>query len=122
MFLRSVNELTAMEPVGTPRLFASVQYVGESYDNAVLLGQCEISTENQNFNQTFFFGMRVRRTGTQPIGTSNSIGEYEVPCVVTLPALLIADLRYGDVIDCLVGNGGAANWFFAEHGFMVMIR
>jgi hypothetical protein len=26
------------------------------------------------------------------------------------------------VIDCLVGNAGAANWFFAEHGFMVMIR
>jgi hypothetical protein len=122
MFLRSVNELTAMQPVSTPMLFASVQYVGEAYDNAVLLGQCEISTENQNFNQTFYFGMRVRRTGTQPIGASNFIGEYEVPCVVTLPAMLISDLRYGDVIDCLVGNAGAANWFFAEHGFMVMIR
>jgi len=121
MVLRSVNDLAPIDMGALLQVLASVEYNGDPIVGAVLFGTVEVVTTNQNFNQTFTFGIKLRREAVELCGTSSALGSYAVPALVKFGTVLVTDLVRGDVIDCLLANPGGANWLLRANGFVVAV-
>lgn len=122
MNYRSNNERVDVPMDNHPILLTSVIYDGEAVNGAVVFGQVDVTTDNQNFNQEFLFGVRIRGVGVEKSVFRHFVGDYEVPCLVRFSAFVLSDLVPGAVIDCLLSITTGVNWFLRERGFTVFIR